>query len=166
MVALVMGCTQPPARQGASRSPTHMPSQPAIVQLASAAAASDHERERHRRQDIDVPPRAAAGAGHASLPVPPVSSVRHAPSRLLRHSADLLSITQVSLNAGPAGRDLAADALDWLERRLYRSAAQHRADASEPRRLIDPAESLAAFLGASRPTTGASPPTMGELGSD
>lgn len=175
MAALVMGCTQPPARQGAgvSRAPLRLPAQTARlprprVQLASAPAASDYDRDRDRWR-VEVPPSApvrsrppatravrVAGLqpGVGLVPGIGLSSVRYAPPATRPRPAGTLSITQVGLDAAATARDATTDVIDAIGRRLDHGPRPLGITVHLSRGVVHPADSLAAVVGVGRPSIG------------
>lgn len=177
MAALLMGCTQPPARQGAGASraplrvPTHTQSaklpkpQAAPMQLAGASAVSDYDQNRWR--DIPIPearpaatstrptprtaPRivraSALASGAALAPGVAAPGVRYAPPRMVPRPAGVLSITQVGLDPIVTMRDPTTDSVDALERRLTQGPRQQSVSVPLVRGLLNPADSLTAVIG-------------------
>lgn len=181
MAALVLGCTQPPARQaaGVARAPLRLPAQGTPlprpqIQLASASAASDYDRERDRWRDVPIPEPARVTARTPSVTravaspprivrattLPPgvglapgvgISSVRYAPPRVVPRPAGVLSITQVGLDPVASAHDSTKDSIDELERRLAHGPRQYGMTVPLARGLINPADSLTAVIGRGRP---------------
>jgi len=180
MAVLVLGCTQPPTRQGAgaSRAPLRLPTQTATlprpqVQLASASAVSDYDRERSRWQDVVTAPPPPAVSPRRQQPPPPtvravrpsglqpgvglvagigVSGVRYAPPQVRARPAGVLSITQVGLDSTANPREPATDAVDALERRLGQSPRSRFVTVPLARSVVNPDDSLTAVVGAHRHT--------------
>lgn len=166
--ALVLGCTQPPTRQGAgvSRTPLTLPSRTARlprpqIQLASAPAVSDHDRDRWR--DVPVPPptptrpaptRAVRASGlQPGVGLAPgvgVSSVRYTPPQTQPRPAGMLSITQVGLDPAATARDSTTDAVDALEQRLAQGPRHRGVFVPMARGVIQPSDALTAVIGAGR----------------
>ena len=130
MAVLVLGCTQPPARQGVgvSRAPAKAPGQTTASRRAKAQPASTSAApviDPNRWQDIEIPPSSAPVSTRRQAPpatraVRPsadqagvglmvgigVSSVRFAPPKARVRPAGILSITEIDLDsATPLARD-------------------------------------------------------------
>jgi hypothetical protein len=179
MAVLVLGCTQPPARQGVgvSRVPLRLPAQTATlprpqVQLASVSAVSDYDRDDSRWQDVVTPPPPARVSTRRQLPPPPtravpsgglqhgvgltpgiaVSSVRYAPPQVRARPAGVLSITQVGLDSAATMPDSATEAVDALERRLGQGPRSRFVTVPIARGMVNPDDSVTAVIGIHRPT--------------
>lgn len=180
--ALLMGCSQPPARQaaGASRPPLRLPTQtatlPRPVQLASASAVSDYDRERDRdRWQVEAPPPWSAPAPVATRSVPAPAPARAARPTGMQPGVGLvpgIGVSSVHYAPPPppqprpagvlsitqvgldpaAARDAQVDAVDALGRRLEVGSRSRAAAPSLTRGLIYSADPFTMSVGVGRST--------------